>query len=262
MSVPEKHRLGRTLDWTLAITGSIGVFISILDMFTDVESLLFKNVATVTLLMASAVAVSIGLEGRLRFSAIDERFDELRSMLAEAVDGTTEATGIEKAEDIYLKVMTIVSDARRMIRATAFGEPSSPKVYLETLCHKLQSDRSVVFRLVTGYAGTAEKPVLFPKKYRARSLQERKQIFESAGVWRQVFLRAAPAITAPDFIIVDEDSILILFPTVKEDPSLQAGIFCRNKPEIVRNIVRWYDEYLWGNEITISIDDDFLEANS
>jgi len=144
-----------------------------------------------------------------------------------------------------------------IIRATAFdihrysdlGYVSfQDSAYLETLAktigHAKQNKLGMVYKVVMGFRGynLSEKGEPPPEgQYRIR---KRRELFKQNNVLDRIEIRYLDNSWSLNFMIVDNEKMMIGFPTMAIDADLRVGLLINHK-EFVESMVRWYDELLW-----------------
>ncbi|HEY9207316.1 MAG TPA: hypothetical protein VIO58_15505 [Candidatus Methanoperedens sp.] len=251
----------------LITLGLISMIISILHIFLkDFEILpVLRDSSQITLLLVGLLCLSFGLErlamfedmrkeigkkltevnGRLtdHIKTMTEHNNEIRQSLASAVN----AQFVEGYDDIFKDSIKLVQEARETIRATDFAKSkiTVTEDYLKELAKKLkeskESKREVVYKCVFGCETSNEIE---------DRLKLRERIFRDAGVDDQVMSHQVKYSCIDvketlDLLIIDDKHLMIAFPIKQADDTVRGSLKFVNKPDLVKRVCSWYDEYLW-----------------
>jgi hypothetical protein len=227
----------------LIVLGLISVIISTLDFFVKLEAIpILKETAQITLLLIGALCFAIGLERFTKFEdmskQLDKLFDRINTIPTQVLDGH---------DAIYSAASELVNDAKKIIRASSFREnhKPAPKPYLQSLAKKIKRSKSlrqpVEYRLLYGYGSLAD---LIQAHTHHEAFFTSRKIGEC---FRYAYLNTPIGL---DLLIIDDKHLLIALPTVATDPALRKGIKFVDAPDLVIDILGWYDNYLWSKAST------------
>jgi hypothetical protein len=189
------------------------------------------------------LCLAIGLERMTEFEGMHQKLDELSRRL----DTVIPVQVLDGHDAIYDAATELISEATKVVRASSFRERhrKAPASYLQALAKKVgeskKQGRPIEYRLLYGYSDLTDL---------IQTDMQHKDFFESRGIsvyFRYRYLNMPIGI---DLLIIDNAHLLIALPTLATDPALRRGLRFTNSPDLVEDICRWYDDYLWSKAST------------
>lgn len=228
----------------LIAAGLLGVFVSILDFsgadFENGPWKWLKGPLPITLLTIAILAIAIGLERFVRFRKIDNQIAKIEKALERSVGGRY----LEGTNELFDTASRLLSDTKDHIRTTHLVlSHHAPQSYMKTFIEVLKQSK------VRG------KPIRVDIVYGADFSKSSQSIhlvvdwlrgqLVNAGVDDLVQVYATNiAWSTADFLIIDDQHLIIAFPTVRGIKQLRIGLVFVNQPKIVSDIAAWYDDVL------------------
>jgi len=131
------------------------------------------------------------------------------------------------------------------------------QTYFETLAKKIGEQKQkrglgMVYKCVVGFRPNemGEPP---PNKKRA--IHRRRNVFGKYNALDRMELRYIDSSWSLDLIIIGTEHMVIGLPTVAGDTEIRLGMRITDK-DLVANVARWYDEYLWRESSEIQWTDE------
>lgn len=143
------------------------------------------------------------------------------------------------SDSIYKDAVSMVSNAKKIIRATSFGDARKKpsEEYLKCVAKKLKESK--IANMPIEYRLIASQEV---------SLKERFELFRKEGVDDLVTTKRIVSPWAPNVLIVDNSHMQISFIELPFDKAFRRALCFHEKQDVVENIVDWFDNYLWNNQ--------------
>jgi hypothetical protein len=153
-------------------------------------------------------------------------------------------------KEIYSRAASLVKDAEKRVRATSFGKSSEveaeKKRYFENLAKRAseQKKQHVDFKYMLVCSSASVDP------QRDDSLRERKEIFDRFEVFNCLQAKEIEHVWGIDLLIIDDKHLHVSFQSLGNE-ALKLGLELTDAGEFVREIVHWYDEYLFATATPI-----------
>lgn len=227
----------------LVVAGLLGLLVSILDFIgVDFQKGFWswlKGPLPVILLIVALLALALGLERYVRFRQIKRQLADLENALEKSTGGRL----LEDYDELYDMAARLVLGAKRHVRATSLGlgHPKSPKHYRESLVEAMKRSKK------------GHKPIRVDVVLGSDFSQTSDQIHETAALRTKLYsdngvmdLVRMYVINIPwglDFLIVDEEHMIIGFPSIRVK-ELKLGLAFIAQPNLVREVTSWFDEFI------------------
>lgn len=256
----------------LILVGATGFFISLFDQLASYIPLLVflripYDVSPLLLFVVSILTLSIGLErfaifeedrkiAKKRHSdimdavkSIEDIFYSEISELHQGIRGSSVVKTLIGNSSIYNETIRIVKKCQgsEIIRATSLGESNSD---IESAYHYQHSPHTKFLEVLAQKIGQEKRKNLgmvyrvVVDQNKGTGIQARQEVFKQHEALDRLEIRGIDASWSLDFVIIGDKALLIGFPTIAKDREIRLAIEI-NDEDLVVNIIRWYDEYLW-----------------
>lgn len=282
---PRKHtnqrRLSERLQTSYLLTiAIIGLVIGLVSLFPQIFAIIatifppmrFINLTALILLVFSSMAIAISLERREALDEVREetqrrheetlqKIEDSHQELAEVHQTLTTAVPVKPLighDAVYEEATRLIKHCRgsETIRSTSVGLDEHPDMvayrnYLETLAKKIGEGKrhklGMVHKVVMGFhLNENGEPPLQDQP----SVRNRRELFRQNNVLDRLEIKCLENFWSLNLLLVDNEHIIIGFPTRAKDRGTRFGIRISNKA-IVESVIRWYDEYLWREAVPV-----------
>ena len=226
----------------LGLTGAIGVFIGLSDIFGLEHHFAEKKPIPVLISMVGLIALSLGLERAIHQRKLDAHLQRVEGLLATHVGGRL----LRGIPEIYAAALRPVSGATRTIRSVVYGKSAkAPPEFGKAVGRRLQESKRVgnPISFVVIFAINLHKP---PPHFKEGVEGRFESIYKKLGVESQVQLRVMHSSEEIGFdaLLVDEDTTFISFPAIHEAVDVQTSIAFESQSSVTRELVTWFDQRL------------------
>jgi hypothetical protein len=226
----------------LSISGAIGIFIGLSDIFGLEHHFAEKKPIAILISMVGFLALSLGFERAVHQRKLDNHLDEIEKLVATQVGGRM----LLGVPEIYSTAIGPVSCATRAIRTVIYGKSAKaplyfPKAVARRLQESKRAGRPVSFIVIFAIDLASPPPDFF------NGVEDRfNSHYAKLGVGEQVQLRVmnSPEEIGFDTLLIDDDYAFVSFPSIHEAVDVQNSIYFERQRSVARELVNWFDQRL------------------